>query len=307
MPVWLGYSTAADACQLSLLVGLYQVHKSCILTCRATTHTDLELRARELGIPVKVIHNASIMNAVGVCGLQLYRFGEVNVCLSSHILRCDSVTCSCASRRWQQEPGGILALPLLLGVSSKRNRAPTVAAANAQAISLVFFTDTWRPDSFYSRVAANRSRGLHTLALLDIKVREPSLESLARGKPVYEPARSGPADIPASASAVSYDSASKRKSLSVCAVLSTAWFCVHRFMTVNTALQQLLEIEADCKGGAYSEDTMCVGLARVGADEQKVRLWQCRHIAHSIADHAMSPDADLLHVHHMQELAETWR
>ena len=58
-----------------------------------------------------------------------------------------------------------------------------------QAISLVFFTETWRPDSFYSRVAANRSRGLHTLVLLDIKVREPSLESLARGKPVYEPPR----------------------------------------------------------------------------------------------------------------------
>jgi diphthine synthase len=25
---------------------------------------------------VRVIHNASIMNAVGACGLQLYRFGE---------------------------------------------------------------------------------------------------------------------------------------------------------------------------------------------------------------------------------------
>ena len=44
---------------------------------RATTHTDLELRARRAGIPVRVVHNASIMNAVGVCGLQLYRFGEV--------------------------------------------------------------------------------------------------------------------------------------------------------------------------------------------------------------------------------------
>lgn len=44
---------------------------------RATTHTDLELRARALGIPVRIVHNASIMNAVGVCGLQLYRFGEV--------------------------------------------------------------------------------------------------------------------------------------------------------------------------------------------------------------------------------------
>lgn len=44
--------------------------------CSATTHTDLELRARSKGIAVKVIHNASIMNAVGACGLQLYRYGE---------------------------------------------------------------------------------------------------------------------------------------------------------------------------------------------------------------------------------------
>ncbi|KAK2706688.1 hypothetical protein QYM36_014656, partial [Artemia franciscana] len=36
----------------------------------ATTHTDLVLRAKQKGIECKVIHNASIMNAVGVCGLQ---------------------------------------------------------------------------------------------------------------------------------------------------------------------------------------------------------------------------------------------
>lgn len=42
----------------------------------ATTHTDLKLRAHQLGIPVEVISNASIMNAVGCCGLQLYHFGE---------------------------------------------------------------------------------------------------------------------------------------------------------------------------------------------------------------------------------------
>ena len=76
----------------------------------ATTHTDLVIRARELGIPVQVIHNASIMNAAGACGLQLYNFG--------------------------------------------------------QTISIVFFTDTWRPDSFYDRVAENKAIGLHTLCLL---------------------------------------------------------------------------------------------------------------------------------------------
>ena len=77
---------------------------------RATTHTDLVIRARELDIPVQVIHNASIMNAIGACGLQLYNFG--------------------------------------------------------QTISIVFFTDTWRPDSFYDRIKENRALGLHTLCLL---------------------------------------------------------------------------------------------------------------------------------------------
>jgi len=41
----------------------------------ATTHTDLVLRARQLNIDVKVIHNASIMNAIGVIGLELYKYG----------------------------------------------------------------------------------------------------------------------------------------------------------------------------------------------------------------------------------------
>ena len=66
----------------------------------ATTHTDLQLRAAAAGVPVEVVHNASVMTAVGACGLQLYRFGET--------------------------------------------------------ISIVFFTDTWRPDSFYDKIKSNR-------------------------------------------------------------------------------------------------------------------------------------------------------
>ena len=68
----------------------------------------------------------------------------------------------------------------------------------------MFFTETWRPDSFYPRILANRRQGLHTLCLLDIKVKEPTLESLARGKKVYEPAR---------------------------------------YMSIQTAVEQLLEVE----------------------------------------------------------------
>jgi diphthine methyl ester synthase len=42
----------------------------------ATTHSDLLLRARELGVETKNIYNASIFTAVGASGLQLYRFGQ---------------------------------------------------------------------------------------------------------------------------------------------------------------------------------------------------------------------------------------
>lgn len=42
----------------------------------ATSHISLLLRALEKRIPINIIHNASIMNAVGCCGLQLYSFGE---------------------------------------------------------------------------------------------------------------------------------------------------------------------------------------------------------------------------------------
>lgn len=37
----------------------------------ATTHTDLILRARNKNIQTKIIHNASIFNAVGCTGLQV--------------------------------------------------------------------------------------------------------------------------------------------------------------------------------------------------------------------------------------------
>lgn len=37
----------------------------------ATTHTDLVLRAKLLNVPVQIVHNASIISAVGCCGLQV--------------------------------------------------------------------------------------------------------------------------------------------------------------------------------------------------------------------------------------------
>merc|ERR1712058_87131 len=82
----------------------------------ATTHSDLVLRAKEKGVEVSVVHNASIMSAIGCCGLQLYNFGET--------------------------------------------------------VSIPFWTENWRPDSFYNKILDNIKRGQHTLCLLDIKVRK---------------------------------------------------------------------------------------------------------------------------------------
>lgn len=141
----------------------------------ATTHTDLVVRAKKLGIQVKAVHNASVMNAIGICGLQLYRYGET--------------------------------------------------------VSIPFFTETWRPDSFYEKIKRNRALGLHTLCLLDIRVKEPTLESLCRGKKLYEPPR---------------------------------------YMTVNTAIEQLLEVEQLQGESVYNEDTLCVGFARLGSEDQMI-------------------------------------
>ncbi len=41
-------------------------------------------------------------------------------------------------------------------------------------------------------------------------------------------------------------------------------------MSIATAVEQLLEIEENRKENAYDENTMCVGVARVGSDSQKI-------------------------------------
>ena len=99
-----------------------------------------------------------------------------------------------------------------------------------QTVSMVFFTETWRPASFYDRVKENRDIGLHTLLLLDIKVKEQSLENMARGRRIYEPPR---------------------------------------YMTVGTCAQQMLEIEEEKGLGVYGPDSLAIGAARVGGKTEK--------------------------------------
>ena len=43
----------------------------------ATTHIELFRQAKENNVEVKIINNASILTAVGITGLQLYKFGKI--------------------------------------------------------------------------------------------------------------------------------------------------------------------------------------------------------------------------------------
>ena len=49
-----------------------------------------------------------------------------------------------------------------------------------QTVSIPFFRENWRPASFYPKIRYNRQGGLHTLCLLDIKVKEPDYDAMMK-------------------------------------------------------------------------------------------------------------------------------
>jgi diphthine synthase len=127
----------------------------------ATTHSDLFLRAKNKKIDVKIIHNASILNAIGEIGLQLYKFGKTT--------------------------------------------------------SLVFPEENFQPENAYDIIKENKKMEAHTLVLLDIKSE------------------------------------------------------LNKFMTVNDAIERLLEIENKRKEGVFTKETLCIGISRIGSDNQKIK------------------------------------
>jgi len=82
----------------------------------ATTHTDLFQRALKKGIKVEVINNTSVMNAIGITGLQLYKFGKTT--------------------------------------------------------SITYPEENFKPETAYDVIKMNKANKLHTLVLLDIKMKE---------------------------------------------------------------------------------------------------------------------------------------
>ena len=155
----------------------------------ATTHMDLYLRCISEGVHVETVHNASILNAVGITGLSLYRFGET--------------------------------------------------------VSIPFFTEKWRPYSFYEKICFNYIHNFHTLVLLDIKVKEISEENLIKGKKIYEKPK---------------------------------------FMSVNEGLNELIEASEKCEKeeyrGVIGLESLCFGLARIGSETQVIKCGKIKDVLH---------------------------
>lgn len=129
----------------------------------ATTHLDLVLRARKKGVAVDIVHNASVMTAVGVVGLELYKYGKTT--------------------------------------------------------SIVFPDEKMPVETHYDAVKENLTRGLHTLCLLDIKIGE------------KEP----------------------------------------RFMTIKEGVASLLSVEKKRGENVFTDDTLCVGCARLGGADLHIK------------------------------------
>lgn len=124
-----------------------------------------------------------------------------------------------------------------------------------QTVSLVFFTDSWKPDSFYDRVKENADLGTHTLVLLDIKVKEQSEENLAR------------CTIPRPF--LSYRGRTDTHYVpSICRGRNI--YEPPRYMSIPLAVSQLLEVESTRQSGILSpETTLAIAVSRVGGGEHQ--------------------------------------
>ena len=129
-----------------------------------------------------------------------------------------------------------------------------------ETVSIPFWTEepSWKPESFYDKITKNLKNGQHTLCLLDIKVKERSVENMMRGKNIFEPAR---------------------------------------FMTTQQAAKQLVEVirkrkiyskelneqpqtngTEEALNHSLKEDTVCIAAARIGSEDQKLVATNLKHL-----------------------------
>ena len=157
----------------------------------ATTHWDILERAKKLNIRTEVIHNASIISAVGATGLQVYKFGKIT--------------------------------------------------------SIPFPRENFEPETFYDVIKANKAIGAHTLLLLDL------------------------------------------------------WPKENKFMSVNEAIELIRKIERKRGERVLLTSDLCVGVARLGAKDEKIIAGTAVEV--SDADFGPAPHALIIpgQLHFMEE------
>lgn len=106
--------------------------------------------------------------------------------------------------------------------------------------SIVFPEKEWMPQTPYNTIKQNRKDGLHTLLLLDIKVKEQSKQNIRDGKEIFEKAR---------------------------------------FMTVNKGIKYLLDVEDKTKELVFTKTTRCIGCARLGTNDYMIRYGTAKELS----------------------------
>jgi diphthine synthase len=139
-----------------------------------------------------------------------------------------------------------------------------------QSITIPFFTDEWKPDSFYNKIAENQRIGLHTLCLLDIKVKEPDYSALtSHATHTMALGHGGDSE---EEDEEEEDEGVGLPSMGLPSMGFRVRYLPPRFMTVNQAIAQLLEVESMRNEGLLSaENTIAVGMARLGQHDQCIK------------------------------------
>lgn len=96
-------------------------------------------------------------------------------------------------------------------------------------VSIPFYLDDWKPTSFYLKIHQNYINKMHTLCLLDIRVKEVSKDTIFAAQKVYED---------------------------------------ERFMSPNEALTQLLHCEAEMNLGIIAKNKKIIIVSRFGCDDE---------------------------------------
>ncbi|MCP3683438.1 MAG: diphthine synthase [bacterium] len=135
----------------------------------ATTHINLFMAAKQKNIKCIVINNASVISAVGITGLEIYKYGKTT--------------------------------------------------------SIPFQEENFKPEVFYDVLKENKAAGLHTLMLLDLRPNE------------------------------------------------------ERFMTIKEAIDILLDIEKKRGEKVFTQETLCIGCARLGSAEPKIKSGKAADLA----------------------------